>query len=153
MSSPVDLLARLNPYSARFARVLFDAYPECQARAAMEPWPNADPGCFVVEVPSPADPAQVLSAGTDGGEVTVGFGEHDWHAHFGAWTGDDESTSFAEALAEVAGILAGRRVLAVCFRDGRGSVSDLVDARQVPDLGDCERVVLYGWHGPAARAA
>ena len=144
----MDLLTQLNAYSARFARLLFAAHPEWQALAAAEPWPDAEPGCFAVVVPSPGDPAQALTVTTDGGEVTVAFGEQGWHTHFGSWTGADETTSFAQALAEVAGILAGRRVLAVCDRGGRrGSVAELLDAGTAPDLGGCERLTIHSWAG------
>ena len=88
----------LNPYSRRFAERLFEAYPHWETLAMTPPWPNADVGSFTIEVPSPANPSRVLSIGTDGEEITVGFGEHGWHARYGDWTGATEEESLPKRL-------------------------------------------------------
>ena len=137
----------LNPYSRRFAEQLFAAYPEWRARATGEPWPNADAGCFLVEVPSPADPARRLHVTTDGGEITVGFGEHGWHTHFGEWTGADEATSFREALALVAGLLAEEVVVLQAFVDGEARWSQSLAANEAPELCGADRGEVYSWRG------
>ncbi|MES3035272.1 MAG: hypothetical protein V4813_14840 [Gemmatimonadota bacterium] len=145
----MDLRSRLNAYSRRFAEQLFAVYPSWEELAVVEAWPNADSGSFLVEIPSPAAPDQRLWVGTDGGEITVGFGDAGWHEHFGAWTGDDEANSFREALEEVRGILAGTRRVAVGYSKGVASVSQVYDADDGPRLDDVERVEQYSW--PAGR--
>jgi hypothetical protein len=114
----------------------------------MEVWPNADPGSFVVEVPSPVHPERKLWVGTDGNEITVGFGEHGWHTHFGDWVHQNEAESFEAALEEIAAILSEDWVLAVGFReDGTPGLSILVPVCQDPKLGDYPRVEYFSWYG------
>src|SRR6478672_8508551 len=108
----------LNPYSSRFAERLFSHYPQWEALATSEPWANADPGAFLVEVPSSVSPERVLWVGTDGGEVTVAFGP-EWHGHYGGWTGVDEESSFTEALEDIEGILTDRLIVAVGIHEGQ----------------------------------
>jgi hypothetical protein len=145
------LLDELNPYSRRFAERLLAAHPEWEGRLTLTPWPNAEPGSFVVAVPSPADPERELWVSTDGGEVTVGFGR-EWHAHYGERTGDDEADSFAQALDDVEGILTERLVLATGFRGGEPIVAALIPAGHPPAFGGVEapgleRVEIASWLG------
>jgi hypothetical protein len=143
----MDPSSSLNEYSRRFAELLFAMYPAWREHMVVEPWPNADSGCFCVEIASPAAPDQPLWIGTDGGEVTVGFGAHGWHDHFGEWTGADEATSFQQALDEVAAIIAGRRLLAVGFYEGIASVSQVYDANESPSFERVERIETFSWPG------
>jgi hypothetical protein len=142
----------LNPYSRRFADRLFALYPQWEHLAKLEPWPNADPGCFLVEVSSPVDPERQLSVGTDGEEITVGFGPHGWHAHYGAWTGADEESSFVEALEEIAGILEERLVVAVGTQDGQTGASTLIPAGEDPGLNGYDRIDYVSWRGSHDRS-
>ena len=116
----------------------------------MDPWPNADPGCFAVRVPSPADPALVLSVDTDNGEVTVGLGPYGWHDHHGAWTGADEPTGFREALEQVAGIIAGALEVVVCMAGGRPISDTLVALGEAANLEGCDQQFRVAWGRPSA---
>jgi hypothetical protein len=138
----------LNPFSRRFADVLFQTYPDWQQYVDLDPWPNHDPGCFVVWVPSPADPDRQLWVGTDGDEITVGFGP-EWHSHYGTWTGASEEKSFGEALSTIAGILAGRLIVATGMKRGEPRVSSLIATDEEPDFGSLplEQVVFSSWSG------
>lgn len=143
----MSIRQQLNSYSQRFAERLFAEHPDWECRAQIEPWATSDPGSFLVEVPSPSA-GRVLSVGTDGGEVTVALGP-EWHGHYGGWTGADEATSFAEALANIAGILADRLVVAVGFREGRPGMSTLLPAGEPAwfDVDGVERVDYCSWSG------
>ena len=148
----MNLRDRLNAYSRRFAERLFAVYPQWEGVATTEPWPNADPGCFLVEVPSPADPDRRLWIGTDGGEITVGFGPHGWHTHYGSWTGADEETSFAEALEAIADILTDRRMVAAGILNGRAGASTLVAVDEDPELEGYDQIDYISWTGTQDRS-
>jgi hypothetical protein len=143
----VNLRDQLNDYSRRFAEQLFAAYPEWEARATTNPWPDADRGCFVVEVYSLTHPDRALWVGTDGGEITVGFGAYGWHDHYGDWTGADEASSFAEALADIAAIVTEQKILATGFRNGRELASTLLAPGDSPNLQGHDRIEYTSWCG------
>ena len=137
----------LNPHSQRFARLLFDQYPEWQALARVNPWANADIGCFAVEVPSPASHSHCLCVDTDGGEVTVGFGAHGWHTHFGPWTGDDELTTFTEAMSYIGRLLSEELVVADGFEKGEARWSETTEPHEEPDFSHADRIEITSWNG------
>jgi len=147
MSGFVGSRDDLNPYSRRFADRLFATYPAWEAQSVREPWPNADAGSFLVTLLSPAHPERELWVGTDGGEITVGFGK-EWHDHHGGWTGASEEESFGEALEQIQGILDERLILAVGFRAGSAAASTLIARGTEPKLGSgIERIEYYSWRG------
>jgi len=78
----IDLDA-LNSVSRRFAELLFAEHPEWVPYATVPSGEGWDEGVLVVSVTSPVS-LHTLSVDTDGGEITVGFGETGWHAHFWA---------------------------------------------------------------------
>lgn len=141
----------LNEYSRRFAEQLFGVYPEWAERAAPDPWPNAAPGCFMLEVPSPMHPDRALSVSTARGEITVEFGAHGWHQHYDL-PGDWEAVSFAEALQAIADIVAERKMLATWFRDGEPCAMTLIPTGVTPDLNGYERVEYTSWCGTYDRS-
>ncbi len=86
----------------------------------------------MVEVYSLTHPGRALWVGTDGGEITVGFGAYGWHDHHGDWTGADEASSFTEALADIAAILLPPTQAAAMAK--RRNLSGLVRCRRLNAL-------------------
>ncbi|HVE79654.1 MAG TPA: hypothetical protein VNA89_12355, partial [Gemmatimonadaceae bacterium] len=105
----------MNAYSQRFADRLFAAHPTWRALAAPDPAGDAPPGSLLVAVTSPGGAGELVLR-TYGGQVTVEFGAHGWHEHFGAWSGPTEDAIFDAALAFVTDILADRIAAAVGLR-------------------------------------
>jgi hypothetical protein len=147
MAQPNDApLDDLNPYSQRFAAQLFRAHPEWRGLATPPPWPGADRGVLYVKLESPVDQRRVLSIITDGDEITVGFGEHGWHAHFGGWAGDDEATNFAEALEMIDGLLTEAVVLVQSYHGDEPGWSSVIAAADSADFAGADRLeVLVVW--------
>jgi hypothetical protein len=142
----VIALDDLNPFARRFAQTLFSAYPEWRELAAVDTTPGAEPGSLALEVPSPAHPEVRLTLATEGGEVKVGLGAA-WHTHFGSWTGADEPTSFAQALACIAEIVAEERVLAVGSAAGEPRCAVLSAEPEAFDASEADRLEVYSWRG------
>lgn len=138
----------LNPFSQRFADRLFAEFPSWEAGLNVEPWPNADTGCFIVTLPSPVDPLRALWVGTDSGEITVGFGDS-WHEHHGALWGTPEEESFSDAIDQLKHIVNERRVLAVARRGDTASSMTLIEPGHKPDFGGdgVTRYDIYSWRG------
>jgi hypothetical protein len=102
---------------------------------------------LLVEVPSPADVDQRLWVATDPGEITVGFGSHGWHGHFGEFIDMDEASATAAALEEIADIVSERAVIATSFRDGRAVSSQLLRADAPIDTHRADYVEVVSWRG------
>ena len=109
-------------------------------------YPNMEAGSFLLEVPSPATATRHLSVSTDGDEVTVGFGS-EWHDHYGSWTGDDEETSFRQALEAIEALLSERTVVVVGYRDGRPAWSTAQRINDQLPSWDAERYEIISWSG------
>ena len=117
---------------------------------------GSTPGSFLVEVPSPADADQRLWVATDPGEITVGFGLHGWHGHFGEFIDMDEAAATVAALEEIADIVNERAVIATSFRDGRAVSSELLRADTPIDTRHADYVEVVSWkgtHNAVVRAA
>ena len=138
-------LDELNPYSRRFAERLFTAYPRWRERAIVDPNGGSPPGSLRVRVPSPVSTRE-LGVRTYGEQITVDFGPHGWHDHFGEWSGKDEGAIFAAALAFIADLLAERVVLATRCLFGRPVWSRPMRADRLrkPLFG---RLEVYSWSG------
>lgn len=148
MTQPIGVsLEDLNPYARRFAGRLFAAHPEWGGLASPPPWPNAQHGILYVELHSPFDARRILTITTDGGEVTVAFGEHGWHAHFGDWTGADEPTSFAEALEMIDGIVTEELALVQSYNGDTPGWSSVIAAGESCEFGNADRLELWSWLG------
>ena len=119
------------------------------------PSPTRGPTPIQAALPSRSDRAcsdRRLWVGTDGGEITVGFGPHGWHDHYGEWTGADEASSFAEALHDIADIMAERKILATGFRRGQLGGATLIPTGETADLEGHERVEYMSWCGTYDRS-
>jgi hypothetical protein len=105
-----------------------------------------DEGALSVTVVSPLRDRELL-IDTNGEEITVGFGEHGWHAHYWAWDGLDDATVFDRALTEIVAIL--DEELAILTRFGRGDVRSCETFRrgEEVDFRASERIEIVAWLG------
>lgn len=137
----------LNPFARGFAIALFATYPEWRPLAALETWDQAEPGSLALAVSSPAKPERELWIGTWGEEITVGFGEYGWHAHFGAHIGLDHAESYRAALEEIDALLTDRLAIMTSFRDDRAGGSESLWEDEEPEVGEADRVEIESWTG------
>jgi len=135
----------LNPWSRRFAERLFAAHPEWRSIARRDPEGFPLPGSLLLEVASPVV-GRALMIRTHGDQVTVDFGRHGWHDHFGSSSGQSESAAFGAALALIEDLMTERVVVVTRVLFGRPVWSRAVDAARVrrPLIG---RVEVCSWRG------
>jgi hypothetical protein len=136
----------LNPYSRRFAIRLFAAYPEWRELALIPPDDQWGSGTLEVVVRSPLADRE-LRIETVGDEVTVGFGDHGWHAHYFPWDGADESAVFSRALDDIADILSEALAVLVRFADGVVQSSETHWADEPVEFKAAERIEIVSWLG------
>ena len=136
----------LNEYSRRFADRLFAAHPEWRPLAQSDPEGFPPPGSLLVEVPSPVT-GRGLWVRTYGDQITVDFGEHGWHEHFGA-DGKTEEVAFTKALAFIEDLLSERVVVVTRIFFARPVWTRAIEATRVrpPLIG---RVEVRSWTGAA----
>jgi hypothetical protein len=141
MLSPVQL----NRYSQRFVERLLAVHPEWRALAQQDPEGFPAPGSLLIELPSPVASRRLLIR-TYGNQITIDFGPHGWHEHFGPWRGPSDEVVFAAALAFIEDLLADRLVVVTRVFFGRPVWSRAVEASRVrkPWVG---RVEVYSWSG------
>ena len=137
----------LNEYSRRFAERLFVAHPEWRPLARSDPEGFPAPGSLLVEVPSPVT-GRGLWVRTYGDQITVDFGEHGWHEHFGAESGKTEEAAFAKALAFIEDLLSERLVVVTRILFSRPAWTRAIEATRVrrPLIG---RIEVRSWTGAA----
>ena len=94
---------QLNPFSQRFAELLFATFPEWRSLARRDPDGFPEPGSLLVIVESPVA-GRPLTIRTYGNQVTIDFGPEGWHEHFLAqapsdvWKAHDDAIIFLDAL-------------------------------------------------------
>jgi len=136
----------LSSFSRRFAQRLFEAYPQWRQYATIPDGEGWNDGVLSVVVQSPAGDRE-LSIDTDGDEITVGFGEHGWHAHFWAWDGLDENTVFAQAMDEIARILNDDVAILTRFVDGAARSSETFSQGEEVEFKNSDRIEICSWLG------
>lgn len=137
----------LNAYSRRFTERLLAAHPEWRPTARSDPEGFPPPGSLLVEVPSLV-PGRALWVRTYGDQITVDFGEHGWHEHFGTESAKNEEAVFAKALAFIEDLLSDRLVIVTRIFLGRPFWTRAVEATRVrrPVVG---RLEVRSWTGAA----
>jgi hypothetical protein len=137
--------AELNDFSRRFAERLFDKYPEWREHAVIDPDDDLQPGSFHVTVPSPGSGGE-LWVRTYANQITVDFGPHGWHEHFGEWSGSGESAIFDAALRFLDDLMNDRVVVITRRLFGRPMWTEAIPAGSVqrPLIGGVD---VYSWSG------
>ena len=136
---------KLDPYSRRFAERLFTTYPQWRTLAFVDPEGGPPPGSLELAVPSPVA-GRELRIRTYANQITVDFGPHGWHDHFGEGSSVDERAIFESAVAFISDLLAERVVVATHFFFGRPwwSRPMRTDRLRKPLVG---RIEAYSWSG------
>ena len=137
----------LNPFARGFAVALFAVRPDWQGFAAVETGEHAEPGCLALSVSAPANVDRHLWIGTWAEEVTVGFGRHGWHAHFGRYLDMDHAQSYRAAIQEIEAIVSDRLTILTKFRHGRMTSSETLWADDAPEFGEADWVEIESWSG------
>jgi hypothetical protein len=137
--------AELDDFSRRFAERLFDRYPEWRQHAVLDPEGGVPPGSFHVTVPSPRT-GNELWVRSYFKQITIDFGPHGWHEHFGEWSGSSESAIFDTALRFLDDLLNDRVVVITRRLFGRPMWTEAIRADRVrpPLFG---RLEVYSWSG------
>jgi hypothetical protein len=138
---------KLNAYSQGFTERLLAAHPEWESLARSDPEGFPEPGSLLVEVPSPVV-GRALWVRTYGDQITVDFGEHGWHEHFGRESGKTDEAVFTKALAFIEDLLSDRLVLVTRIFFSRPVWTRAIEATRVrrPVVG---RVEIRSWTGAA----
>jgi hypothetical protein len=108
---------------------------------------------LLVEVPSPAFVGgsvcgRELWVRTYGDQITVDFGQHGWHEHFGPESASGEEAVFAKAIAFIEDLLSDRLVVVTRIFLGWRVWTRALEATRVrrPVIG---RVEVCSWSGAA----
>ena len=135
------LRARLNEFSAQFARRLLLAHPEWQGFARDS---EIESGAVEYCVPRPHGDDSPLVVSTDGDQVTVEFDY--MHKHFG-WSDVPDDRAFDEALAFIEDILEERVVVGVVMNGDQWVGSSLLEPGEWPEKQPHEMSYLRSWLG------
>lgn len=131
-----DLIKKLDPFSKRFAKFLFRAFPDWKRYLSVKPFnEDSEAGYLVVNVPTPAkglkliaDEKDYLTISSNGG-VIVSFDFY--HDHFDIFS---EEENFQKAVEFIKEILNEEICAAAVFSDEKWCGSSKVRAGGTPDL-------------------
>ena len=146
-------MTALNPYSRRFAEVLFAAFPEWRAFMLddlPEIFTGDTEGSLIVRVPCPA-PAEWppehswLLIDTADGEVTITWDM--FHTHFGNFSDVPESTSFEQAISFLSRLVSEKFCIAIAKNGDKWAGSMTIQHGQAPDFLAGSSVYSRSWRG------
>lgn len=133
-------MTALNPYSRRFAEVLFAAFPEWRAFMLddlPEIFTGDTEGSLIVRVPCPA-PAEWppehswLLIDTSDEEIIISWDR--FHAHFGNFSDVPESTSFEQAISFLSRLVSEKFCIAIAKNGDKWAGSMTIQHGQAPDF-------------------
>ncbi len=151
-----DLIKKLDPFSKRFAKFLFRAFPDWKRYLSVKPFnEDSEAGYLLVNVPIPAKGLKFIADDRDyltissNGEVIVSFDFY--HDHFDIFS---EKENFNNAVEFIKEILNQEICAAAVFSEDKWRASTKVRAGEMPDLSyylDCSptshEIYIRSWRG------